>query len=103
MVLVIVLLRGTVPNWTIGTYRNRRREARRACYEELWRLVGSPTERPSRLRVLDNGTWSSLPWEIRWSDSRGSVVLAKVTSQDNGALDREVGHQPYRVVRLGNW
>jgi len=101
--LVIVVLGGTVLSWTTGTDRNRRREARRACYEELWRLVGSPTERPSRLRVLDNGVWSSLPWEVLWSDSRGSVVLAKVTSQDDGALDSEVGHQPYRVVRLGNW
>jgi len=101
--LVIVVLGGIVPNWTTGTDRNRRRDARRACYEELWRLVGSPAERPTRLRVLDNGTWSSFLWKIRWFDYRGSVVLEKVTSQDSGALDSEVGHQPYRVVRLGNW
>ena len=101
--LVIVFFGGIVPSWITRADRNRMKEARRACYEELWRLVGPPTGRPASLRVLDSGTWSSLPWEVRRSDSRGSVVLAKVTSQDNGALDRGVRRQPYRMVRLGDW
>jgi len=101
--LVIVFLGGIVPSWITRADRNRMKEARRACYEELWRLVGPPTGRPASLRVLDSGTWSPPLREVQWSDSRGSIVLAKVTSRDNGALERGVRRQPYRMVRFSDW
>lgn len=48
------------PTWVTRTERARRkREARRACYEELQRLVGPPVEKLVYLRVLDSGMCSS--------------------------------------------
>lgn len=48
------------PCWITRTERaKRKREARRACYEELHRLVGPPVEKLVYLRVLDNGMRSS--------------------------------------------
>ena len=75
VIIVIKLLGGAVPKvetptgW-IGTAdrRRRKRGARRACYEELQRLVGPPVDRLAYAKVLDNGMCSSFPWEVRWTD-----------------------------------
>ena len=65
---VIQCLEGTVPivgGPTGGMIRNEQarksRDARRACFGELARLVGVPGNRVRELKILDNGACSSLP------------------------------------------
>lgn len=86
-ILAIKFLGGTVP--TVGTPTGwigtadkgrRRRGARRACYEELQRLVGPLADKLAYVKVLDNGM--CLPF------LRGSVGQSCIHSLGNGGSAR---------------
>ena len=70
--LVIKFLGGTVPDieesstWLTKAQRAmKNRQTRRACFEEVKRLVGPHTDKLYELKVLDHGTRpTSASWEI---------------------------------------
>lgn len=91
------------PGWVTRSQKQARmREARRACFEELRRLVGPwNTTRIQELKVLDNGACAL---HAIFSESfgervlpRGFAVLARVTAR-NG--DEAQGHGPYGMLHL---
>ena len=52
---------GPIP---VSERAKRKAEAYRACFKELGRLVGSCGNRVRELKILDQGVYSSSPWEV---------------------------------------
>jgi len=52
---------GSIP---VSERVKRKAEAHHACFKELGRLVGSCGNRVRELKILDQGVYSSSPWEV---------------------------------------